>query len=232
MRILFFVFSLLLISETITAQVGFNAGYFSQQVPEWEAAVFGTRSSNSLLSSGYAAEIDYRFASFENLRIEFYPSLGFNRSNSSYTLDSLSYKDFKLDQYEFNLKTNIYFLSLKADCDCPTFSRESGILKKGLFLQIAPGISYFRSSLESPAVNADANGFNFKLGVGLGLEIGVTDYITITPIVKYNHYFNVEWEGLQNSIATIDNREVLEGGDITKISQFYGGIRLGFRLQR
>ena len=136
-----------------------------------------------------------------------------------------------VDLKSFNLKTNIYFLSLEADCDCPTFSRDAGILEKGLFVQIAPGISYFQSKAEAASLVSEGNGTNFKLGLGLGVEIGLSDYLTITPIVKYNRYFNVDWEDLTNQMANISQQEVTFDYDKSTINQFYAGIRIGIKLR-
>ena len=84
----------------LNAQVGFNAAYFSQQIPDWEKAAFGNRSNESLLSSGYSGEIDYRILPFENLRIEFLPAVSYSFSNSTHT-NNLGQRAFDLQQLDF-----------------------------------------------------------------------------------------------------------------------------------
>ena len=123
-------------------------------------------------------------------------------------------------------------MSLEADCDCPTFSREAGLLEKGFFVQIAPGLSYFDGKVEEAAIISEDNGLNFKLGLGIGLEIGLSDYITISPIIKYNRYFNVKWEGLKEDISSFYQIDVIDGNNTTNINQFYGGLKLSIRFRQ
>lgn len=245
MRNFFFVFILFFTISSSFAQTGFNVAYFSQSVPEWESTVFGTRSNENLLSSGYSAELDVRIASLANYRVDFYPTLSYNASkydSGALDFDSKTF-NFDLKQYEFSIKTNIYVLSMEADCDCPTFSRDAGILEKGFFIQIAPGLSYFQSeaigtifdpisSIIEPTLISEGSGLNFKLGLGMGVDIGISDYITISPIIKYNRYFNANWEGLSDKIAIFNQSDVSTGNDKTGISQFYGGVRLGIKFKR
>lgn len=229
MRLLFAFLSFCLFTNVVTAQLeaGITAGYFFQSIPEWETAAFGTRTNDRLLKSGLAQEIDLKIAGFENYRVEFHLNGGFNNSKTTKELRS-----YKLQQIDIGISTKIYLLSLEADCDCPTFSRDAGILEKGFFVELSPAISAFKGKIEDQAIVSEDTGLSFKMGVGIGLEIGITDFITISPIVKYNRYFNVEWEDLQADIAAFDQSPVIEGNNTTAINQLYGGIRLALRLKR
>ncbi len=226
MRFLTTITFLSLFSTVSFTQIGFNSGYFIQQVPEWEKAVFGERSDESLLTNGYTAGLDYRLAPFESFRIELYPELAYNRANSDNSLG-----EFAQNRLDFSLKSNIYLLSLKADCDCPTFSREASILEKGFFVQIAPGISYSKANFKNNDLSQTADDIAFKLGLGIGLDIGLSNFITISPIFKYKRYFNADWNGLQDIIRQIDNRTEVQGSDLTNINQLFVGIRLEVRFR-
>ena len=209
------------------SQIGFNGGYFFQQVPKWEKAVLGERTNEHLLANGYTAGLDYRLTPFENFRVELYPELAYSKASSDNILGQ-----FNQDRFDFSLKSNIYLLSLEADCDCPTFSREASILEKGFFVQISPGISYSKTNFKNTALSQNANDMAFKLGLGLGLEIGLSDYITVSPTVQYKRYFNAKWDGLQDLVRQIDNRTEIQGSDVTNANLFYAGIHIGFRLRR
>ena len=234
MRNLLIAFCCCFVAQIGFGQIGFTGAYFSQSIPEWERAVFGDRSNDRLLNTGYSAEIDFKITPFENYRVEFFPAFNYNLTNStSFGRTGTSIETFDLTQYDFSVKTNIFFLSLEADCDCPTFSREAGLLEKGLFVQVAPGVSFFNGVVEETNINplvTEDSGLAFKLGFGLGLEIGLADFLTVTPIVKYNRYFGVEWEGLTEDLSQLPLASDV-GNDISSINQFYGGIKLGIRFR-
>jgi len=213
------------------AQIGVTGGYFQQQIPEWEEAVFGNRSNEDLLKTGYSFGVDYWLKPLENYRVELYPELLVNYSNTTPT-NNLPSETFDLASVGFNLNTNIYVLNIESDCDCPTFSKQESFFEKGFFIQVSPGVHYFKGSYEYPGDNAvqtsNLKDVVPKLGIGLGLDIGVSDFITITPIVKYNRYFNVEWDGLLNVLNEPTSSIVL-GSNKSNINQFYAGIHIGVR---
>lgn len=228
-------FSLLFISLLFLvqshAQIGITGAYFQQQIPEWETAVFGNNSSDDLLKTGYSVGVDYWLKPLENYRVELYPEVLFN-SATTYTRN-IEIESYELVSLGFNLNTNIYVLNIESDCDCPTFSKQESFFEKGFFIQIAPGIHYFKGKYNPPGGSADPNmqmtDIAPKLGLGLGLDIGISDFITITPIVKYNRYFNVEWDGLLRMINEPTSSIVL-GSNTSNINQFYAGIHVGVRF--
>lgn len=230
MRFLLLVFSFLFYTNISFAQLqgGISGTYFTQSIPEWEAAVLGTRSNEQLLKSGFGQAVDLKIAGFENYRIQFHLNAGTNKATTS-----LENRQFKLRKNDIGLSGKIFILSLEADCDCPTFSREAGFLEKGLFVEVLAGASFIQSEMtETSTLISEGNEVVFKAGLGLGVEIGITDYVTISPFVRYQHYFNAEWEGLQTDIAAFDQTTVTAGSDSTPINQFSAGIRLGISLQR
>ena len=107
-------------------------------------------------------------------------------------------------------------MSLEADCDCPTFSREAGLLEKGLFAEFITGASFFQAEMgEENTIISEDSGTAFKVGFGLGVEIGINDYVTISPFVRYQRYLNVEWEGLQEDLFLFDPTTVIDGTNTT-----------------
>lgn len=216
-------------SNSIFAQLqgGTTGLYFIQTIPEWESAIFGLRSNERLLNNGYGGAIDFKVAGFENYRVQFHLHAQSNRFSS--TVDS---RNFKLEQNVLSLSSKIFLLSLEADCDCPTFSRDAGLLEKGFFVEIIPGFSNFQAEASEETIISEDNGWSFKLGIGMGLEVGLNDYVTISPFVRFNRYFNLEWGGLQEDIAAFDNTDPLEGSDSSPVNQFTAGLRLALTLQR
>jgi hypothetical protein len=74
---------------------------------------------------------------------------------------------------------------LKGDCHCPTFSKQNDLVKKGLFIQI---IGAFQNERSKTAITQYTNWHqNLSAGIGAGLDIGISDFITLTPLIQYLH---------------------------------------------
>jgi hypothetical protein len=163
--------------------------------------------------------VDYWIKPLKNYRVELYPEVTYSKSN---TISSLG--DFDARWLDFNLNTNFYLLNFESDCNCPTFSKQESFIEKGFFIQFAPGVSYFTGKFESEDQLIDATDLAFKIGLGIGLDIGVSDLVTVTPILKYNRYFKMEFEG----ISQIDPLNS-SGTETTDINRFFAGIHIGIR---
>lgn len=231
---IFLFASLWLVSQNAYAQIGFTGAYYQQQIPEWETAVFGERSNEDFLKTGYSFGIDYWLKPIENYRIEFYPEVLVNYTSADITRDALT-ESFDLASIGLNLNTNIYVLNIESDCDCPTFSKQESFFEKGFFIQISPGVHYLKGTYNYAADNTlqknKMSDIVPKLGIGLGLDIGISDFITLTPIVKYNRYFNAEWDGLVASLNEPTSSIVL-GNNKSNINQFYAGLHIGIRWKQ
>ncbi|MFK7982304.1 MAG: hypothetical protein AB8G86_20145 [Saprospiraceae bacterium] len=230
MRFIFFVFSMLFYTNISFAQLqgGISGTYFTQSLSNWETTIFGLRSNEQLLKSGFGQAVDLKIAGFDNYRIQFHLNAGTNNATTS-----LENRQFKLRKNDVSLSGKIFFLSLEADCDCPTFSREAGFLEKGLFAEFITGASFFQAEMEEEnTIISEDNGTVFKVGFGLGVEIGINDYVTISPFVRYQRYFNAEWEGLQEDLFIVDPTTIVDATNATPINQVSAGIRLGLSLQR
>jgi len=227
---IFFIF--LLIGPSIHAQVGVIGSYFTQRIPEWETAIVGNTSSNRILENGYSVGVDFWMKPLEEWRLELYPEMVFSNSTSELIIGSNT-ESLALTTVGFNLNVNIYLLNFKSDCDCPTFSKQESFFEKGLFLQLSPGFHYLNGAYEIDnsfdLQKSTLNDWVPQLGIGLGVDIGLTDFITITPIVKYNRFLNASWDGL---LAIVDepNNSAL-GSEESNINRFSAGIHIGIRWQ-
>ena len=226
LRLLFATFTLCCFSNYLFAQIGYIQGTAWASAPDWEAILLPRTEDGQLLDRNYTFELDYRLRPIADYRIEFFPTFAYTRTNGEARSTNLG-----LQQAEFQLRTNIYFLSLEADCDCPTFSREAGLLKKGLFFQVAPGIARTTGKLEAGSLLSEFSAVGFRLGAGLGLEIGLSDYFTLAPVVRYDHYFAMEWDDLAADWAAVNPDISLPPTDNqSAIGQWYAGLRLGIRF--
>lgn len=212
--------------QSAEAQFGISANYLSTN-EQWEFSAFdGFNAPENLVENGWSAGIDYWFR-LKNKRIEFLPELNYASFTNDYTMDLRS----QSDVYSFFFNTNFYLWDFNGDCDCPTFSKQGPTLEKGLFVQLSPGVSYWKlayGNKDAPFLEDESAAFS--IGAGAGFDIGITDLITLTPIVRLRYYPSVDSE---SPISYLDENEVLTDGTarIAGSPLFWsGGIRLGFRL--
>ncbi len=229
MRHVLFCFFLLATSFSSIGQIGISVKQNLNDFPFWDdRATNALRTPIDLFSNGQEIGIDYWFK-LNNTRIEFLPQLAYSRSQTALVGDDFV-DGYNLNQAHLNLNTNIYFLDLKSDCDCPTFSKQGNFFTKGLFLQLSPGIAYsFEKINYVPATqnaSTDAD-FSFKIGAALGFDIGISDLLTITPIVGYNWYPSVNWNNFD--LLHYDAVSISNTPNETKVTQLQFGIRVGFR---
>jgi hypothetical protein len=171
-----------------SAQFGVRVKYNNQALPGWEPKVtLLTKSDQSVLKNGYEAGVDYWFR-LKKRRVEFMPELAYGYGtttfNSSQDLSSMN-----LRQLWANMHIQLYALDLEGDCNCPTFSKQGSGINKGLFFHITPGIGWYQSKAEY-SVGDTYNTFNnsgsvFRIGGGIGLDMGFSDLLTVTPQISY-----------------------------------------------
>jgi hypothetical protein len=205
-------------SNTVNAQLGLRSQYHTPSSPRWERAIFESSGSQTLDMRGFSIGLDYGFQ-LPNYRIEFYPeftysSMGrFSLNNSNYSWSQLSLK----------LNTHFYVFDFEEQCDCPTFNKQSPWLKKGFFLSLMIGGSQNSYETFFPAVTT-TNNSSIIGSIGIGLDIGINDYVTITPTLAWQHWITPEWSGLSQGL-----NESLER---TTLSGIVPGLRVGFYFYR
>lgn len=222
-------FLLLVLFQSINGQFGLRLKYNNNNYEEWQTAVghrFGQ--DKKLFSPGFEAGIDYWFR-LKKRRIEFLPEVSYKMALTNYgtsELDKLS-----LSGINFNFHTQIYALDLEGDCNCPTFSKQGPSINKGLFFHFTPGLGYFAAKA---SVNGDpptefkdkASGLVFRAGIGAGMDIGLSDLITVTPVISYYFHSGMTWEKLD---ARPNDLEIYYPDSTVNPSQLQFTLRFGFR---
>ena len=176
----------------LKAQVGLSYGYIQQQHTAWDQILLEKNlisTEETFLSEGHRLSLEYWFR-LPKQRIEFYPELNISLQESSLSDDiSTSQTNFQVITYGLDFKTQIYFIDFKGDCDCPTFSKNDPIIKKGTYLLLSPGAYIqnrsFNSVSQTFSIERDNQAINLKLGAGIGLDIGITDLITLSPFYLF-----------------------------------------------
>ena len=219
---------LMLLSIHLSAQFGFSGGYLSGEAENWTASpglISGT--SVDLPGTGWQVGIDY-WLRLKNYRVEFLPTLAYSQQESNLQSDISN----QFSGAHLFIHTNIYPFDFKGDCDCPTFSKEGPSFEKGLFIQISPGISQLNYEYQhsfyqdSPATSSETA---FSIGAGLGLDLGISDLLTITPVVSLRYYPSVNWEILS---GTDDVPFLSPIQAESTLIQYQAGLRLGIRLDQ
>lgn len=222
MKKLSLILSLCIISSTVFAQFGLNLGYRINSETDWQPFVM----KENFLGAAPKIGLDYWFR-LKKVRVEFSPELNYSRYTDNYTSNLDDTYDFKVNVYGFHFNTNIYPLNFKDDCNCPTFKKDGQILDKGFHFILSPGVNYYNFKINDDSYITDD--IVFSAGLGVGLDLGLTDYITLTPMVLYNRHFGVTWEDLDQALGYLD--ALPEGASTTTdIDQFFVGARLRIRF--
>lgn len=203
-----------------------NLGFRSNNAIDWEITDGGT-SGTPITGEAYSIGIDY-WIPMITYRVDFLPELNYSQLQEV-TIDGLS-ANFNQNWFSFFLNTNIYLLDLEGDCDCPTFSKSGNFFEKGFFVQASPGISYLSQSIDFGDNQFETESLAYSLGVGIGLDIGISDFFTITPLATYRYHLPVEWEALNELAGEIPNDYGVLSSE-SSINQLHVGLRLGFRFR-
>ena len=193
--------------QSLLAQMGVSFGYKTLEASSY-TALEGT---DPYPATGYELGVDYWFR-LKKRRIEFMPALGVSRLEGETGFSKVSH-----DQLAFHFNTNIYPFDLKSDCNCPTWSKDGNFITKGLFLQLSPGFLVMKNKVGTEF--QDYEGTSKKLGgsIGVGIDIGLSDFLTVSPIVRYSFYQNADL-GLNSPTDQVSD-----------LRFFFAGLRVGMR---
>lgn len=195
MKKLTFLITFLMSVSIANAQFSIQAGYLDMGPNDWEELTV-----EDFHRSGYTVGLEYWFR-LKNYRVEFFPGIWYNQRQDQtvFVNDIPDLGDFEYgaNYWSLQLATTFYPLDFEGDCNCPTFSKQGNLIKKGFFLQLVPEVGIFNKTINSttiagPVETKEASSY-FAIGAGAGLDIGITDLITISPIVKLTYFPSLEW---------------------------------------
>ena len=210
------------------AQIGISGSYQLNNSHDWKLTnVLNNSEEINLLGNGPAIGIDYWFR-LKSVRIEFLPELNFARFSKA--IDFSGKPETQATYLGLFFNTNFYFLDFFSDCDCPTWSKQSDGLAKGLFLQLSPGISMVnqKTIFNEGSNTLKAENWIPSIGAALGFDIGVSDLVTISPKAGFRYYTSTEWSGLNDINNGIKEWSV--ESEKSSLLQFTAGLRVGIRL--
>ena len=218
----------------MSGQIGIRTKYLKNGIEDNQTNFISKVGSiDDALSTGYGLGIDF-WIRLKTKRVEFLPELGINYSQTSFETEITQYS-LDYNYLYFNLNTRIYPMDFEGDCDCPTFSNQSTLIKKGFYFELSPGVGYYTSHYDSslPTVSnpegetrtATVDAFSYKLGVAVGLDIGLSNLLTINPYAMYNYHFGREYDIPVGKLSTLIDSNF---GNI--MSQLELGLRFAIRF--
>lgn len=213
-------FFLLLFPFLLQAQLGLHGSY------EFAGQANNMRYESAYPVSGFAFGVDYTFR-LANNRVEFFPELnyGSHETRNTFTeiIDDNPFIFINHQALNLYLNTNFYIFDFAGDCDCPTWSKDGNFLKKGFFLQLSPGVGYRLTEYtedNQPLPGRDVRiqeTVTVSIGGGAGIDIGLSDYITLTPYIR-GRFFPVK------------NSTTVDDADYHEKIQMNAGLRLGINF--
>ena len=229
MKYLFTILCFIGLQSSAFSQFGVSARFLNNSNSQWDSIYqIANGEDASLFSSGIEIGVNYWFR-LKNQRIEFLPEITYGKSSSE-GLDNLS-NNISLERttLAFNTNIQIYPLDFEGDCDCPTFSKDGDLISKGFYWLINPSIvRHTLSSTVAPTssiVVEDQSVTSFRVGLGAGLDIGVADFLTVSPFAQYSLNFGNDWPQLTQALALTETA----ANTSTNINQLHIGMRLIFR---
>ncbi len=165
-----------------------------------------TLDSGQISQEGIQASLEYHFR-LRQKRLEFHPGLGYRTTFNQADLTGY------FSSIDFDFGTSIYPFDFQGDCHCPTFSKDGVLFKKGFFLEVIPGVGSqtfkrIKSDPDDPArLPITSNKLVFKLGLAAGLDIGLSDQFTLSPMLSATFLSSDHWQGLHldGSDGTLDH---------------------------
>ena len=165
--------------------------------------------------------VDYWFR-LKNYRLEFLPAVHFQYGHERLDLDQNIEGVLNWSVIDFVPSVQFYPLDFFNDCSCPTFSKQGEFLKKGLFINITPGVALSRLSSKQTSINAVNETILFGRA-GVGLDIGLSNLLTISPSVSYQVSQRLDWSDL--FVTTTSNTLNIYSG-------VFVNLRVGMRLDK
>ncbi len=170
-------------------------------------------------------------------RVEFHPSINYGTNQDmDVTIDG-STKEYNWQSFYLDVPMHIYLLDFEGDCNCPTFSKDGNVFEKGAFVYFSPGIGYhlFDDYYASGSfigagdykVETNNSALNFRATLGMGIDIGLGDLITITPSVGFAYGTAVQRDLLDGLDTEIESVDMVEASNA--YTQFLPALRLTFR---
>lgn len=216
----FLIFTMSCFIHSLFGQIGLRSAYQLNTFSNWNQ-YFQSQDleASRVFETSLQYALDYQFK-LKDTRIEFYPYVSYHTASSSLRLTPSS---IELRQFGMGLRSHFYIFDMIGDCECPTFTKQGSILKKGFFLSAGLGADLSSKKIGSAAF--DDQNIDIKFSAGLGLDLGINELLTLTPFASFQYYPSISWHELRVPFGGSS------GNVETSLSQIQLGLRVGFHLK-
>jgi len=212
----------------ISAQIGLNANYFKNPEDSWYITSTEGQPEHPVLDNGYAIGVNYWFR-LKNYRVEFLPELSIGFAETEWNgANNNNQITFKHTAANFFFNTQVYLFDIKGDCNCPTFSKEGPTFEKGLFLFLSPGVTLLNTKASRETETADDQVVSLSIGGGIGMDFGVSDFLTITPLLGVRYFPDANLPALETIQSWIEPGDQIVAAE--SLLQYFAGLRLSVRF--
>ena len=117
----------------------FSASYsYNINSTDWQDQYAETHADHDVFLTTHEAGLAYWFK-LKQKRVEFHPGVIYGTSSTN---DESGANIADWQSFYLSVPIQIYPMDLEGDCNCPTFSKDGGFIKKGFFVFIAPEAGY------------------------------------------------------------------------------------------
>ncbi|MEO7176239.1 MAG: autotransporter domain-containing protein [Saprospiraceae bacterium] len=219
------------------AQIGVNLGYTGLTARKWENIMnLKNFEFDSPFGPGLHVGVDYAYK-LKDIRIEVVPELNMQFYKETQEIpDEFVKLDLAMTYAGLDINGHFYLLDLYGECDCPTFSKKGPWLNKGLFIIATLGGGMYLKKATNTLTDVDGidstahiddNSFAMRIGLGLGMDIGVSKTFTVTPMIKFQFSPAVRWDGFAD-VGPVRQNLDLTDQEKSGILRFTAGVRFGF----
>ncbi len=177
----------------LEAQIGVGLAYFNEAVDDLQ--INNTTVSTNI--ENYHVNLHYEIG-LKNFRVNFLPGLDYTMAIEQ----DINEQTLKQSSIGISVPVRAYVLSIDGDCNCPTFSQSSNFFSKGFFFELYTAIRNFKSETN----NSETDDLNYLIGLGLGLDIGISEQFTCTIFAKTGRMIN---QSIGNELAPFVSEDEL-----------------------
>jgi hypothetical protein len=202
------------------AQLGGSIGYSWGKAPGWIMDL------SAPPGEGVMLDLEYAFP-FKQLRMELVPGLALSKLSTPEILGVNTTSTW----YSAHLQWRIYPFDLQGDCNCPTFSRKGNLLQKGFWVAAIGGVTAMDNRINFDILQGVSirRSLSVMGGVQAGLDLGLSEVLTLSPFLGFNYLPAVSWPELSTLLAS--ELLVTAPGEKSPVRILQLGMRFKLTLQ-
>jgi len=203
----FYLFwAIVFLNASVSAQIDIDLSVQRPSYHDWDRLLTETSNSEQNIFD-WKAGIGFAYRVFPyQVRIGYRPGLHFLFGQKGLEFsEAIPQKNYSILQSYLSIPVHIYPFDLWGDCNCPTFGKQHDFFKKAFYLEFIPALSVKQLKLADQLVTEQVWNAAFHIGLGTGINIAVSDHLTISPMLSYHLGFAEKWNGLGLFHGEIDH---------------------------